>query len=202
MTDADFPVPHRPLGDFAAVEPLLALCATGKLYEVEAWIADGRPLQFSPSEQRKLRRKRPALQTAIDRRFHSLAALLLANGYDPCGDYYEYLTDAICAKDREMVELLLRFGADPTAVDFCDVLQSCERSLMDRFVGLGVDPCRDNAVARALSIKGRPILGFIKQYRDRFPGLQHQIDIALHVFVVEEDLHGIALMLWLGAAMC
>jgi hypothetical protein len=70
---------------------------------------------------------------------------------------------------------------------------------MDMLVEAGADPCRNNAVARALHFKGRPILGFIKQYQDRFPCLQRQIDIALHSFTDAEDLRGIALMLWLGA---
>ena len=199
LTATDFPIGHRPVGDFAAVEPLLALCSKGKLYEVEVWIADSRPIQFPPSEDRKQRRRSTALQIAANRGFHSLAALLLANGYDPNGDYYECLSPAVRAKDSAMVDLLLRFGAHPHSVDFCTVLETCDRAIMDRFVEAGVDPCQDNAVARSLSIKGRPILGFIKQYRDRFPCLQRQIDIALHVFTGAGDLRGIALMLWLGA---
>jgi len=199
LTEADLPVTCRPVCDFAAVKPLLALCEGGKLYEVEAWIAEGRPLQFPPPDDRKLQRRSTALQIAVARHFFSLAALLLANGYDPNGDYYECLSPAVRSKDHDMVDLLLRFGADPTVVDFCTVLETCDRTIMDRFVAAGVDPCRDNAVARSLYFKGRPILGFIRQYRDRFPCLQRQIDIALHVFTEKTDLRGIALMLWLGA---
>lgn len=199
LTHTDLPVPHRPTGDFSAVEPLLALCAQGKLYEVEAWIAEGQPLQFPPPADRKLQRRSTALQIAIHRGFHSLAALLLANGYDPNGDYYECLSPAVRSKDLELVDLLLRFGADPHVVDFCTVLETYDRSLMDRFIEAGVDPCRDNAVARATSSSRRPILGFIKQYRDRFPGLQRQIDIVLHAFTARENARGVALMLWLGA---
>jgi hypothetical protein len=64
LTAADFPVGHRPVGDFAAVEPLLALCSNGKLYEVEAWIAEGRPIQFPPPGDRKQQRRSTALQLA------------------------------------------------------------------------------------------------------------------------------------------
>ena len=83
LTPADFPIAHRPCAEFSAVEPLLTLCTSGKLYEVETWIAEGRPLQFPPPEDRKLQRRSTALQIAVERGFHSLAALLLANGYDP-----------------------------------------------------------------------------------------------------------------------
>lgn len=199
LRDEDFPVKHRAIGSFTEVEPLLVLCAQGKLYEVEEWLAQGRPVQFPPPEDRKLQRRQTALQIAVGKGFHSLAALLLANGYDPNGDCYECLSPAVRAKDRDMVDLLLRFGADPNAVDFCDVLETCDRQLMDRFIAAGVDPCRDNALARALHFKGRPILGFIKQYKDQFPCIQRQIDIALHVFTDAKELRGIALMLWVGA---
>lgn len=199
LTAADFPIARRPVGEFVDVAPLLALCASGKLYEVEQWIAENRPIQFPLSDDRKQKRRSTALQIAIERRFHSLAALLLANGYDPNGDYYGCLSPAVTAKDRDMIDLLLRFGADPQSVDFCTVLETCDRAIMDRFIEAGVDPCRENAVARALSFKGRPILGFIKQYRDRYPDFQRQIDIALRIFTEEESLRGVALMLWVGA---
>jgi hypothetical protein len=61
-------------------------------------------------------------------------------------------------KDYDMVDLLLRYGADPHAVDFCEVLETCNRAIMDRFVAAGADPCRENALARSLHFKGRPIL--------------------------------------------
>lgn len=195
----DFPIKHQAHGSLAEVEPLLDLCARGKLYEVEEWISQSKPIQHPPPTDRKLLRRKTALQHAVEKGFHSLAALLLANGYDPNGDYYECLSPAVRSKDRDMIDLLLRFGADPNAVDFCEVLETCDRPLMDRFIAAGADPCKDNALARALHFKGRPILGFIKQYKDRFPGIQRQIDIALHVFTQAEDIRGIALMLWVGA---
>ena len=195
----DFPVAPMTPGIFSEVEPLLMLCAKGKLYEVEQWIDAGRPIQYSPPVDRKLQRKDTPLMIAVRRGFHSLAALLLANGYDPSGDYYECISPAVWAKDHDMIDLLLRFGADPNAVDFCEVLETCDRALMDRFVVAGIDPCRRNAVARAVQTKRRPILGFIKQYQGQFPGIQRQIDIALHAVTEAADLRGVALMLWLGA---
>lgn len=199
VPDGGLPVPHRPCGALSEIEPLLSLCTRGKLYEVEGWISEGRPIQFPAPADRKLQRRSTALQIAVNQRFHSLAALLLANGYDPNGDYYENLSPAVRNKDHDMVDLLLRYGADPHVVDFCEVLETCDRALMDRFIAAGIDPCRNNAVARSLRFKGRPILGFIKQYRDQFSCLQRQIDIALHGFTDREELRGIALMLWLGA---
>lgn len=149
-------------GEYSAAEPLRTLCAKGKLYEVERWITEGRPLQYPPPADRKLQRKDTPLQTAVSKGFHSLAAVLQTNGDDPNGDYYECLSHPVRARDHDMVDLLLRFGADPFAFDFCDALETCDRSLMDRLVEAGNDPCRKNAAARALQTKRRPILGFIK----------------------------------------
>lgn len=71
LTSTDFPVPHRSLGTFLEVQPLLELCRRGKLYEVEAWIDTGRPLQFSASADRKLQRRATVLGIAIDQGFHT-----------------------------------------------------------------------------------------------------------------------------------
>lgn len=193
----DFKVAHRPLGSFEEVEPLLRLCEQGKLYAVEEWIAAGKPIQFPPPEDRKLQRRGTGLSIAVRKGFHSLTELLLANGFDPNGDYYECLSPAVWQRNHELVDLLLRYGTDPNAADFCEVLETCDRALMDRFVAAGIDPCRRNALARGLATKRRPILGFVKQYRDRFPQMQRQIDIALHVFASNGDSRGVALMLWL-----
>jgi hypothetical protein len=131
------------VADFPAIEPLIALCSSGRLYEAEQWIGSGRPIQCD----RKLQRRHTPLQTAVANGFHSLAALLLANGYDPNGDYYECITPAVQRRDRGMIELLLQFGADPVAADFTAVLETYNRPLMDLFIEAGADPCARNAVA-------------------------------------------------------
>ncbi|MEI6464873.1 MAG: hypothetical protein WCQ89_09125 [Verrucomicrobiota bacterium] len=64
---ADFPVKRRPPGEYSEVEPLLALCTKGKLYEVERWIDAGKPIQYSPPLDRKLQRKDTPLMIAVRR---------------------------------------------------------------------------------------------------------------------------------------
>ena len=188
-----------PAESYESIEELVVLCAQGKLYEVEQWIAEGKPIQCERMTDRKMRKKTTPLSVVVRKGFYSLAELLLVNGYNPNGDYYESLTPAVDTKNHSMVELLFRFGADPTAVDFSEVLGTFDRRLMDCFIAAGVDPCADNAVAKAFGPKARPLLGFVKTYKERFPGLQRQIDIALHSFVDEEDEKGVCLLLWLGA---
>lgn len=185
--------------NYQYIEELVILCAQGKLYEVEKWIAEGKPIQCVRVTDKKMKKKPTPLRIAAARGFYSLAELLLVNGYNPNGDYYECLTPAVEARNQSMVELLLRFGADPSAVDFSDVLGSYNRELIDCFIAAGVDPCADNALAKALESKARPLLGFVKTYKERFPGMQRQVDIALHNFVDQEDVKGVCFMIWLGA---
>ena len=193
------PPPQALAQHWAEIEPLCVLCEEGRLYEVEKWISEGKPIQCVRPTEKEFQKRKTPLQWAVDRGFHSLAELLLINGYDPNGDFCECLSPAVRSKNHSMVELLLRYGADPLGVDFEEVLETYDRSLMDCFVAAGVDPCHENAVARALRHKGRPLLGFVKTYKERFPGLVRQASIALRVFAEEGDPKGVALMLWLGA---
>ena len=63
------------------VRPLHQLCREGRLYDVERWIADGKPLQLTPEAVPKGARPKTALQIALETGQHSLATLLLKNGY-------------------------------------------------------------------------------------------------------------------------
>jgi hypothetical protein len=51
--------------------PLIDLIKTGRLNEVEKWIADGKPLDLAEQPAKGARKKTP-LQYAIDTGFHSL----------------------------------------------------------------------------------------------------------------------------------
>jgi ankyrin repeat protein len=200
LSDIVRPAKHStPAKNYESIEELVVLCAQGKLYDVEQWIAEGKPIQCERMTDKKMKKKPTPLRIAAARGFYSLAELLLVNGYNTNIDYYECLTPAVAAKNQSMVELLLRFGADPSAVDFSDVLGTYDRGLIDCFMAAGVDPCADNALAKALESKARPLLGFVKTYKERFPGMQRQVDIALHNFVDQEDVKGVCFMLWVGA---
>ncbi len=188
-----------PADGWNEIDDLCTLCREGKLYEVEQWIADGKPIQCKIPSDPKLRKRLSPLQIVAASGFHSLAELLLVNGYNPNGDYGECLSEATRERNHSMVELLLRYGADPCSVDFETVLETYDRAMMDLFIGSNVDPCADHSVARVLRHKKSPHLGFVKTYCERFPGLLRQATIALRSFVEEGDLKGVSLMLWLGA---
>jgi hypothetical protein len=50
---------------------LLKLCRAGRLYEIEKWIADGKPLEIPRAKYGTL------LQVAVGTGFHSLIELLM-----------------------------------------------------------------------------------------------------------------------------
>jgi len=59
------------------------MCREGRLYDVERWIAEGKPLQLAPEAIPKGTRPKTALQIALEGGQHSLAALLLSSGSSP-----------------------------------------------------------------------------------------------------------------------
>jgi hypothetical protein len=63
------------------LKPFLALCREGRLYEVERWLADGRPAQLDPEAIRRGYRPPSALEVVIETGQHSLMLLLLKSGY-------------------------------------------------------------------------------------------------------------------------
>jgi hypothetical protein len=73
---------HCPLAHSAEdVRPLHQLCREGRLYDIERRITDGKPLQLTPEAVPKGTRPKTALQIALETGQHSLATLLLRNGY-------------------------------------------------------------------------------------------------------------------------
>jgi hypothetical protein len=57
------------------------MCREGRLYDVEHWIAEGRPLQLAPEAIHKRIRPKTVLQIALETGQHSLVFLLLRSGY-------------------------------------------------------------------------------------------------------------------------
>ena len=58
---------RRPLAhSLEDVRPLHQLCREGRFYDVERWIADGKPLQLTPEAVPKGTRPKTALQIALD----------------------------------------------------------------------------------------------------------------------------------------
>jgi ankyrin repeat protein len=104
---------HRSLTEFPEdVRALHQLCREGRLYDVERWVAEGKPLQLAPEAIRKGTRPKTALQIALETGQHSLAFLLLKSGCRLELERYAPLDLALQSRRWDLFDLLLEWGAD------------------------------------------------------------------------------------------
>jgi hypothetical protein len=87
------------------------MCREGRLYDVERWIADGKPLQLAPEAILKGTRPKTALQIVLESGQHSLASLLLKSGYRLDLERYAPLDQTLRARRWDLFDLLLQWGA-------------------------------------------------------------------------------------------
>jgi ankyrin repeat protein len=193
---------HRPLAHFPEdVRPLHQLCREGRLYDVERWIAEGKPLQLTPEAVPKKTRPKTALKIAIETGQHSLVTLLLRNGYRLELERYSPLDLALRSRRWDLFDLLLDFGGDMRSVDVYTVLETYNADLYERFRAAGYDLTERHAMASILghSTSNRPLFGFAKRHRAEDPRIQRELNIALGDHAKEGNERGVALCLWAGA---
>lgn len=193
---------HRPLAHSPEdVRPLHQLCREGRLYDVERWIADGKPLQLAPDAIRKGTRPKTALQIALETGQHSLATLLLKNGYRLELERYAPLDLALRSRRWDLFDLLLEWGGHLKSVDVYTVLDTYNADLYERFRAAGYDLTQRHEMASILGhgTSNRPLLGFVKRHRAEDPKVQTELNIALGYHVREGNERGVALCLWAGA---
>lgn len=121
------------------VRALHQLCREGRLYDVEQWIAEGRPLQLTPEAIRKGTRPKTALQITLERGQHSLVFLLLSSGYRLELERYAPLDLVLQARRWDLFDLLLEWGADLKSVGVYTVLNTYNVELFERFRAAGYD---------------------------------------------------------------
>lgn len=193
---------HRPLALSAEdVRPLHQLCREGRLYDVERWIADGKPLQLMPEAVPKGARPRTALQIALETGQHSLATLLLKNGYRLELERYAPLDLTLRSRRLDLFDLLLEWGGDLKSVDVYTVLDTYNADLYERFRAAGYDLTERHEMASILGhgTSNRPLLGFAKRHRAEDPKIQAELNMALGCHVRAGNERGVALCLWAGA---
>lgn len=168
---------------------LVALCRAGRVYDIERWIQEGRPIQALTYKRPKKPSLVSPLRTAIRKRHGDLVLLLLCNGYRldlEADDWRSVLDEALEEQAFDILELLLRWGADPTKVRVDNVLDSYRTDLIDRFWRAGVDYTSDPGFVGYLARTGnKPLFGWLRHNRsDR--RLQDALDAAL-LEAVEKD---------------
>lgn len=85
------------------------LCRSGRLYEVEEWIRQGKPINVPPDVRRS------PLLIAVEKGFHSLVELLLRSGVDLQANG-KVLESAVKSGQCGIAQLLIDHGADPNSV--------------------------------------------------------------------------------------
>lgn len=194
-------LPPRTTAEPDRLAELHRLCREGRLYDVERWIQEGRPLQVAAGTQVGRRRVASALEIALESQNHALILLLLCNGYDPNLEAACPLDLALRARRWDLLELLLDWGADARRVCLEDLFGTYNSELLERFRALGVDLAADHALADALAhhTSNKPLLGFAKRHREDDPKIQAELNIALAHHASEGNEKGVQLCRWAGA---
>ncbi len=194
--------PARTTNDRGALVALQRLCREGRLYDVEQWIRDGRPLQAARDLAVQGRRIPSALDIGLASSNHALIVLLLCNGYDPNLEPACPVSVAIRGRQWELMEVLLAWGAYPLRVAPEDVCESYNTELLERFFTLGLDFTADHVLGNMLAehSSNKPLFGFAKRHREHDPNIQREITMALgHHAGREGSEKGVLLCLWAGA---
>jgi hypothetical protein len=188
-----------PADELEQILDLIRLYQAGRIYAVERWIDAGKPLQARTYYRRYHHFSSP-LRTAIARQQHDLAHLLLCNGYRPDEDGESPLDLAMRARDWDVLELLLSWGADPQKADPESVLDTYQIDVMERFWSLGLDLTDSNTLAHYLAsrTRNRPAYGWAKRHRED-PRVAMAITMALGEAAAEGREKATHLLLWAGA---
>jgi hypothetical protein len=156
----------RPMATLSIDEgkELLSLCGAGKLYEIEAWIDAGKSLHV-PEEPRKT-----PLRVAIDLGFYSLVQLL-ATHEDSATIMNDALGAVVDLRSLELVQLLLKHGAEIRGVPLISVLRSWDPALMQLFLDGGADVVTEFPFTMAFSEKIRTALNRFVAFKRSHPEL-------------------------------
>lgn len=193
--------PPRLTEDLEDLAELLRLCKEHRLYEVERWIREGRPVQAPAHLYQTGRRRSTALELALESGDHALTLLLLCNGYDPNLEPGCALDIPLRSRRLDLLDLLLAWGADPHDVSRLDLFDTYSSDLWEHFHQIGVDLTAYDEMAESLAYHpgNKPLFGFARKHRKDIPGIQRQLDMALVYHADEGGLKGVNMCLWAGA---
>jgi hypothetical protein len=180
-------------------EELIRLCRAGRLYALDRWILDGKPLDISGA--RKRGKPKSLLEIAVESGFHSLVELIAKHETNQSSKDAA-LAHSVSSRRLDLVELLLANGADIKSVPLVDVLLTWEPKTIRFFLDHGADAVSDRPFAEAFGAKIRTLLRAYVDYKRAHPELaaklQEQVDCALRHFCGEGDLKWVSLLIWAG----
>ena len=143
---------------------LLGLCRSGRLYEVEAWIVAGKSLLIAEGV------RGTPLQVAVQKGFQSLIELLARNE-SQVRIKNKALNWAVEHRRMDLVELLVKTGAEIASVPFEEVLRTWDPKMIRFFLKHNADLIRDQPFAHALADQVRTALRIFKECQEQHPEL-------------------------------
>lgn len=175
---------------------LLALCRTGRLYEIEQWIRGGKSLQIAEGI------RGTPLQIVVEKGFQSLVELLVRNETQ-VRVKNKALNWAVEHRRADLVKLLVTYGAEISSVSFAEVLRTWDGKIIRFFLDQGANVIADRPFAQALGDRVQSTLKIFKECQELRPELatelKQQAERALRFFSSVGNLKWVNLMLWLGA---
>jgi len=132
---------------------------------------------------------------AIENRNHSLVEVLLRNGF-PADD--RTVLKAVKHRRGEILELLLKCGADFSKIPFKEVVEAGDPDIVNLFFNNGADLYKDFPFYRGLIFETKIWLSFYKRYLPSHPDIKLQAEMALRYLVLNKRVKGVALLMWAG----
>jgi len=184
---------------YEEIEPLIALCKAGRLFDVQKWIENGGPLDLPPASNNRTRKKSP-LEYSLNFGFHSMVEVLLDGGASIRGEgTFCPMESALTNRRFDLIQLLVDHGFDPKSVPMGSVFATWDSEIMTYFIERGADVETEMPLARALCNRIRTTLGIFKKYRERFTSFQEQANVALRHHCKEGNMKWVSLLIWAGA---
>ena len=181
---------------------LIHFCKHGRLFDVQAWIDAGNPLQWQPGiDSDEERPRESALEVAIETGQHSLCEVLLRGGFRPDEDRHSPFDAALRARRPDLVDLLFQHGADPRRADPHWVFDTYDKATFERFWEADLDFVQHHALAHYLGehSSNKPLFGFCRRVAPSHPPVRNELNLALVEQIKEGSARGAMLCLWAGA---
>ena len=180
---------------------VVLLCKAGRLFDLQRWIHEGRPLQLDQERPPHHSTHRSALEVCIETGQHSMAQLLLEAGYRLDEGRRSPFDCAFRKRRTDIIDLLFEHGADPKRASPWELFATYDRLLVQRFYDAGLDLAQGHDLSLYLSEHtNKPLLGFCRRQAPHDRVIRRELLMAFHECVPEPRLEKRAMpCLWAGA---